>query len=71
MAREYYVEILPVHMPSISHAVAGLIIMCVPPKTWNIAREPFVVAIYLINRNIYSKEASRPLSKQLLSLVPK
>ena len=45
--------------------------MCVPPKTWNIAREPLLVAINLINRILYSKEASRPQRKQLLPLVPK
>ncbi len=45
--------------------------MCVPPKTWNIAHKPLLVAIYLINRIIYSKEASRPQRKQLLPLVPK
>ena len=45
--------------------------MCVPPKTWNIAREPLLVAIYLINRILYSKEASRRQRKQLLPLVPK
>ena len=46
------------------------IIKCVPPKTWNIAREPLPVAIYFIKRNPYSKEASRPQRKQLLPLVP-
>jgi hypothetical protein len=45
--------------------------MCVPPKTWNIAREPLLVAIYLITRHPYSKEASRPQRKQLLPLVLK
>jgi hypothetical protein len=45
--------------------------MCVPPKTWNIAREPLLVAIYLIIRHQYSKEASRPQRKQLLPLVLK
>jgi hypothetical protein len=45
--------------------------MCVPPKTWNIAREPLLVAIYLIIRHLYSKEASRPQRKQLLPLVLK
>ncbi len=45
--------------------------MCVPPKTWNIAREPLLVAIYLIIRHPYSKEASRPQRKQLLPLVLK
>jgi hypothetical protein len=45
--------------------------MCVPPKTWNIAREPLSVAIYLIIRHPYSKEASRPQRKQLLPLVLK
>jgi hypothetical protein len=83
--------------------------MCVPPKTWNIAREPLSVAIYLISktsifkgsklpakeaiasfgtkgsnfkgsmlvaiyliiRHPYSKEASRPQRKQLLPLVLK
>jgi hypothetical protein len=54
-----------------SFAVEGLIIMCVPPKTWNIAREPLLVAIYLIIRHQYSKEASRPQRKQLLPLVLK
>jgi hypothetical protein len=44
--------------------------MCVPPKTWNIAREPLLVAIYL-KRHPYSKEASRPQRKQLLPLVLK
>jgi hypothetical protein len=41
--------------------------MCVPPKTWNIAREPLVVATYLIIRHPYSKEASRPQRKQFAS----
>jgi hypothetical protein len=45
--------------------------MCIPPKTWNIAREPLLVAIYLIIRHPYSKEASRPQRKQLLPLVLK
>jgi hypothetical protein len=45
--------------------------MCVPPKTWNIAREPLLVAIYLMYIILYSKEASRPQRKQLLPLVPK
>jgi hypothetical protein len=46
--------------------------MCVPPKTWNIAREPLLVAIHLIIRHPYSKEAtSRPQRKQLLPLVLK
>jgi hypothetical protein len=45
--------------------------MCVPPKTWSIAREPFLVAIYLIIRHPYSKEASCPQRKQLLPLVLK
>ena len=31
--------------------------MCVPPKTWN-AREPLLVAINLVNRILYSTEAS-------------
>jgi hypothetical protein len=45
--------------------------MCVPQKTWNIAREPLLVAIYLIIRHPYSKEASRLQRKQLLPLVLK
>jgi hypothetical protein len=45
--------------------------MCVPPKTWNIARKPLLVAIDLIIRHPYSKEASRPQRKQLLPLVLK
>ena len=45
--------------------------MCVPPKTWTIAREPYAAATYLIRSNPCSKEASRPQRKQLLPLVPK
>jgi hypothetical protein len=45
--------------------------MCVPPKTWSIAREPLLAVIYLIIRHPYSKEASRPQRKQLLPLVLK
>jgi hypothetical protein len=45
--------------------------MSVPPKTWNIACEPLLVAIYLIIRHPYSKEASRSQRKQLLPLVLK
>ena len=33
--------------------------MCVLPKTWNIAREPLLNAIYLINIILYSTEARR------------
>ncbi len=61
----------PPHGQYWSFAVAGLIIMCVPPKTWNKAREPLLVPIYLILRYPYSKEASRPQRKQLLPLVLK
>jgi hypothetical protein len=61
----------PPHGQYWSFAVAGLIIMCVLPKTWNIAREPLLVAIYLIIRHPYSKEASRLQRKQLLPLVLK
>jgi hypothetical protein len=61
----------PPHGQYWSFAVAGLIIMCVPPNTWNIAHEPLLVAIYLIIRHPYSKEASRPQRKQLLPLVLK
>jgi hypothetical protein len=45
--------------------------MCVPPITSNIAHEPLLVAIYLIIRHPYSKEASRLQRKQLLPLVLK
>ena len=61
----------PTHPQHWSSAVAGLIIMRVFPKTSNIAREPLVVMINLINGNPYSKEASRPQKKQLLLLAPK
>jgi hypothetical protein len=50
----------PPHGQYWSFAVAGLIIMCVSPKTWSIACEPLLVAIELIIRHPYSKEASRP-----------
>jgi hypothetical protein len=45
--------------------------VCVPPKTWTIAREPYAAATYLLRSNPCSKEASRPQRKQLLPLVPK
>jgi hypothetical protein len=60
--------------------------MCVPPKTWNIAREPLLAATYLIKNTPIFKgskspakeaiaflftEASRPQRKQLLPLVLK
>jgi hypothetical protein len=48
----------PTHPQYRRSAVAGLIIMCVPPKTWNIARKPLVVVIYLININ--SPETETP-----------
>jgi hypothetical protein len=67
----YHVEPPPKDGQYWSLAVAGLIIMYVPPKTWKVARGPLLVAIYLIIRHPYSKEASRPKRKQLLPLVRK
>jgi hypothetical protein len=59
-------------MPSIGHLLSPDSLSCASqPKTWNIAREPLLVAINLINRILYSKEASRRQRKQLLPLVPK